>query len=185
MDARTIDDAGERLRELRHEEWEDLSLAALALGLAVVAAEARPSLALPLFLGGIGVGALGLRALWRRWDLVDRLSGERAAYVIPDVLACAVREATMERRHSFAALIRGALAEPGHGLEVRIAAVAAELEALASDLDDPGLALEPGCAVACMRLLSDLEGSPLLDAAVPPEELGSRVYQIRSGFGSR
>lgn len=185
MDARTIDEAGERLRELRHEEWEDLGLAALALGLAVVATQARPSLALPLFLGGVGVGALGLRAVWRRWDLVDRLSGERAAYVIPDVLACAAREATMERRHGFAALIRRTLAEPGHGLEARIAAVAGELEALASDLDDPGLALDPGCAVACMRLLSDLDGSPLLNAALPPEELRSRVHRIRSGFGSR
>ena len=58
MDARTVDDAGERLRELRQEEWQDLGLAALALGLAVVAPRVFPSLALPLFLGGIGVGAL-------------------------------------------------------------------------------------------------------------------------------
>jgi hypothetical protein len=185
MDARTIDDSGERLRELRYEEWEDLGLAALALGLAVVATQARPSLALPLFLGGVGVGALGLRALWRRWDLVERLSGERDAYVIPDVLAHASREATLERRQTSASVIRSTLAAPGPGLEARIALVAAELKALASDLDDPALALDPGCAVACMRLLSDLEGSPLLNRDLPPEELRSRVHQIRSGFGSR
>ena len=35
----------------------------------------RPSLALPLMLGGFVVGALGVRALWRRWDLVDRSPG--------------------------------------------------------------------------------------------------------------
>jgi hypothetical protein len=185
MDARTIDNAGERLRELRQEEWEDLGLAAFALGLAVLAAHARPSLALPLFLGGIGLGALGLRALWRRWDLVERLSGERDAYVIPYVLAHAAREATLERRHASASVIRSALAEPGPGLEARVAAVAGELEALASDLDDPELVLDPGCAVACMRLLSDLEGSPLLNRALPPEELRSHVRQIRSGFGTR
>jgi hypothetical protein len=185
MDALTIDDAGEQLRELRHEEWEDLGLAALALGLAVLAAHARPSLALPLFLGGIGVGVLGLRALWRRWDLVERLSGERDAYVIPDVLAHASREATLERRQISASVIRSTLAAPGPGLEARIALVAEELGALATDLDDPELALDPGCAVACMRLLSDVEGSPLLNRALPPEELRSHVCQIRSGFRSR
>jgi hypothetical protein len=185
MDARTIDNAGERLRELRQEEWEDLALAALVLGLAVLAAHAWPSLALPLFLGAIGVGALGLRALLRRWDMVERLSGERDAYVIPDVLAHASREATMERRQISASVIRSTLAAPGPGLEARIAAVAGELEALATDLDDPGLVLDPGCAVACMRLLGDVEGSPLLNRALPPEELRSRVCQIRSGFSSR
>lgn len=185
MDARTIDDAGARLRELRQEEWEDLGLAALALGLAVLAAHARPSLALPLFLGGIGVGALGLRALWRRWDLVERLSGERDAYVIPDVLAHASREATLERRHLSASVIRGTLAHAGPGLEARIAGAAEELEALASELDDPELVLDPRAAVACARLLGDVEGSPLLNRALPPEELRSRVCQIRSGFRSR
>jgi hypothetical protein len=185
MDARTVDNAGERLRELRREEWQDLGLAALALGLAVVAPRVFPSLALPLFLGGVGVGALGVRALWRHWDLVDRLAGDRAAYVIPAVFAYAAREASMERRRGFAALIRRALAEPGPGLEARTSAAADELDALAAELADPELDLDPSCAVACMRLLSDLEGSPLLNRARPPEELRSRVRQIRSGFGAR
>ncbi len=185
MDARTVDDAGERLRELRQEEWQDLGLAALALGLAVVAPRVFPSLALPLFLGGVGVGALGVRALWRHWDLVDRLAADRSAYVIPAVLAYAAREASMERRRGSAALIRRALAAPGPGLEARTSAAADELDALAAELADPELDLDPSCAVACMRLLSDLEGSPLLNRARPPEELRSRVRQIRSGFGAR
>jgi hypothetical protein len=185
MDARTVDDAGTRLRELRREEWQDLGLAALALGLAVVATQASHSLALPLFVGGVAVAALGVRAVWRRWDLVDRLAGERDAYVLPDVLAYASREAAPERRHAYAAQIRGALAEPGPGLEARVAAAAGELEALAADLDDPGLALDPQFAVACMRLLVDPEGSPLLNRAVPPEELRSRVRRIRAGFAPR
>jgi hypothetical protein len=36
-----------------------------------------------------------------------------------------------------------------------------------------------------MRMLSDLEESPLLNRARPPEELRSRVRHIRSGFGAR
>ena len=184
MYARAVDDAGARLRELRHEEWEKLGLAALALGLAVTATQIRPSVALPLMIGGFVVGALGVRALWRRWDLVDRLAGERDAYVIPEVLKYASREATMERRSAMATFIRGWLGEPGSDLEARIRPAAAELEALASELTDDGLELDPACAVACQRLLSDLGASPLLNAARPTEELRSRVRQIRAGFRS-
>jgi hypothetical protein len=179
MYARAVDDAALRLRELRHEEWEELGLGALALALAVVAAEFRPQFALPLLLGGLAVSALGMRALWRRWDLVDRLAGERDAYVISDVLDYASRETTMDRRHTFAALIRGRLRQPGVALGARSRE---ELESLATELEDDELALDPACAVACMRLLSDLDGSPLLNAALPPDELRSRVRQIRSGF---
>ena len=182
MYARAVDDAATRLRDLRREEWEDLGLAALALGLAVAATEIRPSFALPLFIGGLAVGASGVRALWRRWDLVERLAGESDAYVISEVLTYASREATMERRQSLAALIRSRPTQPGLVFEPRASAAAEELEALACELDDDELELDPACAVVCLRLLTDLAGSPLLNPAQPPEELRSRVRQIRSGF---
>jgi len=182
MYARAVDEAATRLRELRREEWEDLALAALALGLASGATHVRPALAVPLFLGGLAVGVLGLRALWRRWDLVERLSGERDAYVIPEVLAFAAREGTIDRRRSLAALIHARLAEPGPGFEARVAAAADELETLACELEDPALDFDPACAVACARLLNDLERSPLLNPERPPEELRSHVRRIRVGF---
>ena len=143
MYARAVDDAALRLRELRHDEWDDFGVAALALSLAVVAAEFRPQFALPLFLGGLAVLALGVRALWRRWDLVDRLAGERDTYVISEVMDYASRETTMERRHSFAALIRGRLRQPGVEFEASVAAAREELEALATELEDAELALDP------------------------------------------
>ena len=58
------------------------------------------------FIGGLVIGALGVRALWRRWDLVERLSGDPDAYIITEVLEFATREATMERRQALATLIR-------------------------------------------------------------------------------
>jgi hypothetical protein len=181
MHARAVDEASARLRELRHEEWGDLGLAAVALGLALAATQLCPTLAVPLFLGGLAVGALGARAAWRHWDLLDRLAGERDAYAISEVVAHASREATLERRRSYAALIRNHLRQPGFVSE----AGAAELEELASELDDPDLALDPACAVACMRLLSDPTESPLRNPAFPPEELRSRVRRIRYGFSAR
>jgi hypothetical protein len=185
MYARAVDDASSRLRELRDEEFEDLGLAALVLGLALVATQVRPAFAMPLFLGGVVIGARGVRALWRRWDLVERLAGERDAYAIPEVLAYAAREATADRRQTHAALIRGELEQTGLAYRDRVMLAAAELEALACELEDDELALDPACAVACMRLVSDISESPLLNLALPPELLRSRVRQIRSGFEAR
>lgn len=182
MYARAVDEADARLRELRHEERGELGLAATALGASIVATTVFPALVAPLFLGGLVVGALGARAMWRRWDLLERLSGERDAYVISEVLAFASREATMERRDSFAALIRGRLQDARLVVDARVLGVADELEALASELEDGDLALDPASAVACLRLLSDFPQSPLLNQALPSEDLRSRIRQIRSGF---
>jgi hypothetical protein len=185
MYARAIDDAAHRLSELRRDEWQDLALGLLALGGSLVATQLLRAFAVPLFAGGAVVLALGVRALWLRWDLVERLAGERDAHVIPEVLAFASREATPERRSTFAAIIRCGLSEPGHLADARLAAARPELEALAAELEDDELELDPASAVACMRLLSDVLESPLLNGATPAEDLRSRVRQIRGGFRRR
>jgi hypothetical protein len=179
MYARAVDDAAVRLRKLRAEARGQLGLGTLTLGLAVAATELRQELALPFFLGGLAVIALGMRALLRRWDLVDSLAGERDAYVIPEVLAQAAKEATIERRRSYASLLRAWLREP---TERHVRLAARELEALVRELDDEQLTLDPADAVACKRLLTELTESPLRNRGRPPEELRSRVRQIRSGF---
>jgi hypothetical protein len=185
MYARAVDDGAERLRALRHEEWADLALAATAVAAAIAATRTHPEFALPLFIGGIAVGACGVRALWRRWDLVARLAGERDAHVIPEVLAYARRHATMDSRRCLAASIRSRLPRPGFDVEKRIDAARDVLEALASELEDQDLDLDPAAAVACVRLLSDPIDSPLLNLRLPPENLRSRVCQIRAGFSPR
>jgi hypothetical protein len=182
MYARAVDDAAARLRGLRQEEREDLALAGLALGLAVAATQVWPAFALPLLLGGLVMGALGLRAVWRHWDLIERLSGERDAYVIPEVLSFAARETTVERRQTYANLIRSSLGPDTLLRNPRILAAAGELEALASELDDRSLALDPAAAVECKRLVSGLIESTLFSQGFTPEELRSRVRQIRDGF---
>ena len=182
MYARAVDDAAARLHDLRREEWEDLGLAGLAISSALAATELYPDLALPLFLGGLGVGVLGVRALWRHWDLVDRLLDQPAAYVIPEVRSRAERESTMDRRRTLACYVRVWLREP---VDERLATVADELEALAADLEDDELALDPPCAVACTRLLADLVSSPLLDRHLPQDDLRGQVRRIRAGFTRR
>jgi hypothetical protein len=180
MYARAVEEGAARLRALRHEAWEDLGLGSVAVALAIATTQVWPELAVPLFVGGVVVGVKGVRAGWRRWDLVDRLADYVDAYVIPEVLAYASRHASMERRRTFAAFIRCRLP----ACDPRIEAVARDLEALAIDLDDESLALDPVAAVATMRLLSEPE-SPLLDRSAPTDELRSRILQIRSGFKPR
>lgn len=183
MYARAVDQADARLQELRQEERVELGLAAVALAASLISTEVLPELTAPLFIGGLVVGLLGLRTLWRRWDLLERLSGERDAHVISEVRALAVREATMERRECFAALIRIKVREAELRSDARVLVVADELEALASELENPELTLEAAAGVACARLLSDVARSPLLNPALPAEDLRSRVRQIRSGLG--
>ena len=61
MSARAVHEADVRLRELRHDQWLDFALAAVVFGLALAATQIRPSLAMPLFLGGVFAWALGIR----------------------------------------------------------------------------------------------------------------------------
>jgi hypothetical protein len=183
MSARAIEDAREQLRRLQCEQWGDLGLGLAALTVAVGATQFHRALAVPLLLGGLVVGARGMRAVWRRWDLVDRLVGDPDAYVIAEVSAYAARQATMARRHSFAAAIRGTIRDSAPS--DRISAAAGELEALARELDDEDLALEPPLAVACMRLVEDPVESSLLGPGHASEELPSRIYRIRAGFSPR
>ncbi len=182
MYARAVEEAGVRLRELHRDLWRDFSLAAVALALSLAATAVLPELAVPLFVGGLAVGVLGVRAALEQSEIIDRLAGDPDAYVISEIRKRAARDATMERRRSLAADVRWWLREPQAD---RVTVVASELEALAADLDDAALELDPACAVACVRLLSDSERSPLLIAASPVEELRSRIIQIRFGFGVR
>ena len=185
MYARAVDDASARLQDLRQEEWQELALAVIALGLAFVATQIRPGLAMPLFLGGVVVGARGVIALWRRWDLVDRLADQRDAYVISEVRDYARRDAQMDRRRRCAELIRTWLGEAESPRESRIVAAAVALEALARELEDADLVLDPTCAVACRRLLTDRSVSPLFDETVPREDIHSWIVRIRDGFSPR
>jgi hypothetical protein len=182
MYARAVDDAGRRLRDLQREKWVDVGLGALALGLAVGVTEVEPTLAMPLLVGGVVVWILAVRAFWQRWELLDRLVLDRDAHAIPEVRACAERVASTERRQALAASIRRLLMDPGLALEERVVAAAQELEALASELDDGRLALDPLCAVECLQLLTDGVESPLLNAALPADDVRSRIRRIRSGL---
>ena len=79
MYARAVDDAGAQLRELGHRGWESLGAGVLAFALALAATQLHRPLAVPLFVGGLAVLLAGVRAVWRHWDLLDRLTEERDA----------------------------------------------------------------------------------------------------------
>jgi len=182
MVARAVEDAGRRLHDLRREEWEEGAVAAVAFALALAASTVRPEFALPLLVGGAFVASRAVLAGWRRWDLFDRLLVEPDAYAIPEVRARGEQEADMANRRSLSRVIRRQLER---GDYPRIAASADELAALAEELLDPRLVLDPASAVACSRLLTDGVTSPLFNAELPAEDVRSRLVQIRAGFHAR
>ena len=150
--------------------------------MALGATQLFPTLALPLTVGALAVAYLALRAFWRHWELIDLLLLDRDAYQIRDVRLRAERSATMDNRHMLARSIRSMLEEPGYASAARVSAAAAQLEALMRELDDAELSLDPACAVACERLVTDSGVSPLLNPALSADDTGGRVRQIRAGF---
>ena len=179
------DDARRELHELRLEEWSDLALGALAITAALVATHTAPTLALPLFIGGLVVALRGGRAFFRRWDLCQRLLLDPAAYEIPEISAQAERAARLDNRAILARSIRSMLATAPPYRSSRVDLVADELAALAEQLDDETLVLAPICAVRCQRLLTDGTESPLLNSFMPADGLQIAIKRIRAGFEPR
>ena len=181
MYARALQDAEAKLLELHHEEQQRIAVSAVALGASLACTAVFPPLAVPLFVGGFAIGALGVSAIWRHWDLVDRLADDGDAYLIPEVRAYAAREARMTRRRGHAALIRDWTSSP----DVRVAEFVDELEELADALEDEDLELDPASAMACRRFVTEPAISPLLDETSPREDVRSSLARIRAGFQPR
>jgi hypothetical protein len=182
MYARAVQEAEAQLVEVRHDEWHRIALSAVALGASLATTAVYPPLVFPLFLGGLAVGILGIGAIWRHWDLVDRLADDVDTYLIPEVRAYAARDARMDRRLGHAELIRSWTRQPERSADTRIAEFAEQLEELARELEDADLELDPACALACRRLLSDPTVSPLLNRALPHADVGSSIVRIQAGF---
>jgi hypothetical protein len=170
-------EAETRLAELRRDELQQLGLGALALGASLAMTAAYEPLVGPLFVGGMAMWLLGIRSLWRHWDLVDRLADDRDAYVISAVRAYAARDARMDRRHANAASLRFWASQPDVTEDV------GELEQLARDLDDADLDLSPASAIVCRRLLTDPTVSPLLNGSLAGN-LHDTIVEIERGFSA-
>ena len=181
MHARALDEAQARLFELHHDEIQDTALGGVALSASLVSTALYPPLVVPLFVGGVTMGILGIRALWRHWDLVDRLADDRDAYAIRQVRKYAARDARVARRAHFAELARG-WARPPDGL---VADIAGELDELARALEDATLELDPAAALACRRFFTEPAASPLFDEVHKADDLRSCIVRIRAGFRPR
>ena len=178
MYARAIDEAQVRLLELHHDEVQDVALAGAALSASLASSQLYPPLAVPLFIGGLAMAVLGVRALWRHWDLLDRLADDRDAYAIRQVREYAARDARMERRTRYGALVRSWAQTPTGW----IAEMGDELEELARELEDTTLDLDPAAALACRRLLTEPVASPLFEEPDASRDLRSCICSIRAGF---
>lgn len=185
MDARAVESARVRLDELRVQSVEDVVLAAVAIALAIAGTWLLSAMAVPLFCGGLGVGFLGVRALVRRYLMLDDLVVDRDAYAIADVHRLALRAASAERRRDLAASLRYALTDSRYGVNERVEAVRELLEEIAAALEDERLRFDPACAVALDRLLVNGSTSTLYKSAVPVGELRFRLRRVLDGFDQK
>jgi hypothetical protein len=182
MVARDVERAAGELRAFQVGAREHFGLAAIAFVVALVASRFLPALALPLLAGGVTSLILGVRAEIRRWELIDRFVLDRDAYQIPAVRDRACRAATMRNRCSLAASTRVLLSREEFVCNGRARALRQELETLAATLEDPALTLDPLAAIACERLLTDVQGSPLRNPTMPVEDARACVVRIMAGF---
>jgi hypothetical protein len=178
MNARQIDEATERLRDLQLRGVEELALGGVALGLALTATQVFPALAVPFLVGAIAVSSLGVQALVRRSFLVGDLAGEREAYVIPAVRRFGLRAVAPEQRHRLACTLRFALLG---STAARLAPLRPELEELIADLEDDSLRWEPSAAVGLEHWLNDPVGS-FQDPAASVVEARARLRSFLAGF---
>jgi hypothetical protein len=181
MTARQIDEAAKRLHDLRLESVEDLALAGGAFTLALTATRLAPSLAVPLLVGAMAVTFLGIRALVRRWFLVEDLAVERDAYAIGAVRRYGERVSSPERRRLLADSLRAILEGSSADVAVRVAAVRPELKELIAALEDPRRTPEPEAVVTIERWLH-VSPQPLHDSEVPVDQLRSRLRSLLVDF---
>ena len=186
MAAFDLEERERTLRDLRVDGRSDLGLALLAMGAAVAATILHPPFVMPLFAAALVGLALAGRAFFRRLELVDRLLLERVAHAIPEIRREAERLASMPRRRALAQSLRTKLTPlEGYPMRERILAAADELRALADDLENEELSLDPLSAAECNAFLNDHERSPLLNDLLPEGNVRSWIRRIRFGFELR
>src|SRR5947209_4426786 len=152
MDAREVERAETRLHELELESWGDLALAGVAFGAAFAGTWLLPDAAAPLLVGGLGVTALGVRALIRRSLLLEDLAADPDTYTIEDVRKLASKAASVDHRRALAASIHSELDGSPCGPAERVETNRDLLEEIGVALEDELLPLDPAAAVALDRL---------------------------------
>ena len=190
MNTREIEAAAREVVALRH-----LASAQFALGLAAaltaavtVAVDARLAAAL-----GAGVALevlLAAASAARRRALVAALAVSREAYVIPEVRRYGEQLTEIGARRalsrSIAAVLRAAATDgAGVYLADRVVSQAPALAGLARALVEPDNLVDPTAMAACEQLLTDGRMSPLLNPALPPDELDAALRRIHGGIRPR
>jgi hypothetical protein len=186
MLARELQEASGDLRHSRRLATQAALLAAVTATGVVVAALAAPALVIPLAAGTGLELAVVCAARYTHRERVARLALEPAAYLLPEVERYGRRQVEPGQRARLSAWIREIVAEasvPGNlYLADRVARFAHELEALARDLVQPGVHVQPASVVACRRLLTHTVESPLYNPRLSSDELKLALRRIRAGI---
>lgn len=186
MDARAIEQASRELELRRLDELANAALALVAAALAALSALFESQVALVLAIGAVFAAVLAVVAAVRRHWLIECLALDPDAYGIAAVRRYGCRLTSPRARKRLSRSLRTLVADPwrcGPCIRpTRVEPFAADLLELAHELEDTGIEVEPVSAAGCLRLLSDGAESPLLNPALPIEDLWAALLRIRGGI---
>ena len=161
-------------------------LAAAAALASALSASFNPQLAVALGAGFVAEGLLALGSRCRRRRLLLALAADREAYTLAEVRRFGASLTAPNKRRALARSVTTALRESSRSDSIyvldRVAAGAPALALIAQGLADEATVVEPTAMAALLLLLTDGAGSPLLNAAVAPDEVGRTLAPILAGI---
>ena len=186
MNARELEAAEHELARRRKHQREAAIVAAVLLGLALVAAFLAPNLSVPLAIGG-GMGVLvAIVSGLARQDRIACLALDPMAHSLPEVAQYASRLTTRLECQRLASWLTEILRDaelPGNWYLVhRVHRYAEDLSALSRDLADPRAEIRPASMAACHLLLTQAVDSPLYNPSMPDDLLPAIIARIRLGI---
>jgi hypothetical protein len=186
VDARSIEQFEREVTVQSRHEFADAGLALLIGALAGLAILIDTRLAFALVGGAAFALVLALVAALKRRSLIHRLTLERDAYVIPAVRRYGRRLTRQRARKRLSRSLTSLVADPWRSapyvVPTRVVAFADDLEEIARELGEADTEVDPVCAAACLRLLTEGANSPLLNPALPVEDLRAALMRIRNGI---
>ncbi len=184
-----VETAARELVALRRLAVQRGLVAVTAAAVAGLVASVDMRVAVALGAGAIVEAGLAVVSACDRRQLLLALAAHRDSYVLAEVRGFGASLTTPKRRLALARSIAAVLRNSGTFDSIyildRVAVEAPALTAIARALADDSAVVEPSAMAALVQLLTDGNGSPLLNPAASRDELRGTVAGILAGIHPR
>ena len=186
---REVQAAAAELASLRRLAAQRALLAVAAAVGAGLAASLDPRLTVACGAGFVAEACLAFVSVCRRRHALLVLAAERDTYALAEVRRFGASLTTPKKRlalaRSIAALLHEASGSDSIFVLERVAAEAPALAAISQALADEATVIEPTAVAVLLQLITDGNGSPLLNPAATSDELGRTLARVLTGIHPR